>query len=71
MKDKKIRITVDLFEELYNDLTYLANNLHTKKADVLRKSLRVLKVLLEEKLNDNKIIITNEHNERVKEIILL
>lgn len=65
------RITADLTPEAYEVLSEVAKQLHTSKADVLRRSLGLINFLLKEKEKGYKLILESQSGSDRKEIVTL
>jgi hypothetical protein len=58
---KKIRLNVNLPEEIYNILTDLESKMNVSKGDVLRKALRLVKVIFDAEKEGKEIQIVDKY----------
>lgn len=71
MKNKTIRITVDLPEDLYNLLNELAINVDLRKSDLIRHAIKLEKLLYDALKDNNDIVFINRKTGKKRELILL
>ncbi len=66
---KNIRLSLDVSSELNDVLESAANETHTTKSDVLRKSIALLEMAIREKKHGYHLGIFDNKNKIVKEIV--
>ena len=67
---KTVRVTVDLSPELYEKVQKMADQSHSTKAEIMRKSLGLLSAIqVAIKQEDRRLAIVDNENEVVTEII--
>ena len=67
--NEKVRVSLDISPQLYEKLQSLAQELHSTKSDVLRKSLVLLDVAVEARKNGKKLGLADSNNQLTTEII--
>ena len=67
--NEKVRLSLDLSPELNNMLEAMANDSHSSKSDVLRKSIVLMEVALKEKSLGNHLSVVSQDQEILKEIV--
>lgn len=65
------RVTVDFSDEAFETLDTISAALNTSKAEALRKSLSLMRYVLEEKKRGGKLVIENEKENRREVIVQL
>ncbi len=69
MSQKSIRLSLDVSPELNNVLDEMAEKTHTSKSDVLRRSIALMEVAVNEKEKGNHVGILNQEQQLIKEIV--
>ena len=69
MSIKHIRLSLDVSLELNDILEDMADKTHSTKSDVLRKSIVLMGVAVEEKVKGNHLGVISANQEIVKEIV--
>lgn len=69
MSKAHIRLSLDVSSELNNVLENVANETHSTKSDVLRKSIALLEMAVREKKHGHHLGVFNSKQQIVKEII--
>ena len=67
--EKVHRVTVDFSEEAYIALEQLSNDLKTTKADILRRSLGLMRFVVEETNNGANFVLENPRTKDRKQIV--
>lgn len=62
-KSDKVRVTVDMSQEMYNVLSMLADETHKSKADVLRLGLSIMKAAVPELRKGKKLGIAGKEEQ--------
>ena len=65
------RITADFDPEAYSALTEVSEQLHTTKAEALRKALSLIRFVLREKQDGFRLILENDEKKLRKEVVTL
>jgi hypothetical protein len=68
---ESIRVTVDLPNNLYNDLSQMSTTSNDSKADILRKAIKLYKFLLDEEKLGGRVEIENSSTGKVKELKII
>lgn len=68
MAKSQIRLSLDVSPELNNVLDEMAEKTHTTKSEVLRKSIALMEVAVQEKERGNHLGVFKDH-QIIKEII--
>lgn len=66
---KPIRLSLDVSPELNNVLDEIAKRTHSSKSQVLRKSIALMEVAVQEKENGNHLGIVSSDQKILKEIV--
>ena len=69
MIQKSIRLSLDVSPELNNALNEMAKKTHTSKSDVLRKSVVLMELAVNEKEKGRHLGIVDQNNQVIKEIV--
>jgi len=65
----KIRLSLDVSSELNETLDAMAEQSHSSKSDILRKSIALMGVALQEKERGNHLSVVSSDQKIIKEII--
>ncbi len=66
---EKVRMSLDLSKDLYDQLESLATDSHASKSDVLRKALGLMIVAADAKKDNKKLGVFNKDEHLEKEIV--
>jgi metal-responsive CopG/Arc/MetJ family transcriptional regulator len=66
---EKVRLSLDLSKDLYDQLESLATDSHASKSDVLRKALGLMIVAADAKKDNKKLGVFNKDEHLEKEIV--
>lgn len=66
---EKVRLSLDLSKDLYDQLESLATDSHASKSDVLRKALGLMIVAADAKKDNKKLGVFNKDELLEKEIV--
>jgi len=66
---EKVRLSLDLSKDLYDQLESLATDYHASKSDVLRKALGLMIVAADAKKDNKKLGVFNKDEHLEKEIV--
>ena len=69
MSNKRTRLSLNVSQELSDVLDEMAKNAHSTKSEVLRKSIALMEVALNEKNKGNHLGVFSEQDKMVKEIV--
>jgi predicted transcriptional regulator len=69
MQKKQIRLSLDVSSELNNILDQMAEKTHSSKSEVLRKSIALMEVAVDEKSKGNHLGVVSKDQKILKEII--
>lgn len=69
MSSRQVRLSLDVSPELNGVLDDMAEKIHASKSEVLRKSIALLEVALQEKENGNHLGVVSKDQRIIKEII--
>jgi predicted transcriptional regulator len=69
MSNKPIRLSLDVSPELNRMLDQMAEKTHSSKSDLLRKSIALMGVAVQEKEKGNHLSVVNPDQKVLKEII--
>jgi len=69
MSRKQIRLSLDVSPELNNMLDDMAEKTHASKSEVLRKSITLMEVAVQEKSKGNHLGVVGKDQKIIKEII--
>ncbi len=69
MSKNNVRLSLDVSSELNETLELVAQETHSSKSDVLRKSIALLEMAVREKKLGNHLGVFNDKQKIVKEII--
>lgn len=67
--NEKVRVSLDISPQLYENLQALARDIHGTKSDVLRKSLVLLDVAVEARKNGKNLGLADRSDQLTTEII--
>jgi predicted transcriptional regulator len=65
----KVRLSLDVSSELNDTLDAMAEQSHSSKSDILRKSIALMGVALQEKERGNHLSVVSSDQKIIKEII--
>jgi len=65
----KVRLSLDVSSELNDTLDSMAERTHSSKSDVLRKSIALMEVALQEREQGNHLSVVSKDQKIVKEIV--
>lgn len=69
MSQPSIRLSLDVSPELNNLLDKMAQKIHTSKGDVLRRSIALMEIAVNEREKGNHVGILNQEQQLVTEIV--
>ncbi len=69
MSRKQIRLSLDVSPELNELLDEMADKTHSSKSELLRKSIALMEVAVQEKERGNHLSIVNKSQQIIKEIV--
>ena len=69
MTTKPIRLSLDVSPELNSTLDDIAEKIHASKSEVLRKSIALMEVAVQEKEKGNHLGVVGRDQKIVKEIV--
>lgn len=69
MGSKPVRLSLDVSPELNSVLDEMAEKTHSSKSEVLRKSIALMEVAVQEKERGNHLGVVNKDQKIIKEII--
>ena len=69
MSKKQIRLSLDVSPELNNMIDEMAEKTNSSKSDVLRKSIVLLKIAVQENEKGNNLAIVDKDQKILKEIV--
>jgi hypothetical protein len=64
------RLSLNLADNVYDELVGLANERHSSMTEIIRLALGLIKVALQESKKGNKLVIASPTGEPLKELIL-
>lgn len=68
-KGTKIRLTLDVSQELNKTLNELANNGNTTKSDILRRAIALMELAVQAQKEGGKVMFVNNDKSETKEIV--
>jgi predicted transcriptional regulator len=69
MSNAKVRLSLDVSSELNETLDAMAEQSHSSKSEILRKSIALMGVALQEKERGNHLSVVSSDQKIIKEII--
>lgn len=69
MAQKNVRLSLDVSFELNETLDEMAEKLHSSKSDVLRKSIALVEVAIDEKAKGHHLGVFDQQQHMLKEIV--
>lgn len=69
MSSKSIRLSLDVSPELNQLLDEMAEKTHSSKSSLLKKSIALMEVALEEKGKNNDLCVVSKDDKIVKKIV--
>ncbi|PSF37159.1 DNA-binding protein [Aphanothece hegewaldii CCALA 016] len=68
-KGTKIRLTLDVSQELNNTLNELADDGNTTKSDILRRAIALMEIAVKAQKEGGKVMLVNNDKSETKEIV--
>jgi hypothetical protein len=68
-KGTKIRLTLDVSQELNKTLNELADNGNTTKSDILRRAIALMELAVQAQKEGGKVMFVNNDKSETKEIV--
>jgi predicted transcriptional regulator len=69
MRSGQVRLSLDVSSELNNELEEMAEQTHSSKSELLRKSIALIRVVLNEKKDGNHLAVVGKDQKIKKEIV--
>lgn len=69
MSKKQIRLSLDVSPGLNNVIDDMAKKTHSSKSEVLRKSIALMEVAVQEKTRGNHLGVVDKNQKIIKEIV--
>jgi hypothetical protein len=69
MSRSNVRLSLDVSVELNDTLDEMAEKMHSSKSEILRKSIALMEVAVEEKARGNHLGVVNKQQQIIKEIV--
>lgn len=66
---KSVRLSLDVSRELNDSLDKMAEETHSSKSEVLRRSIILMDLAVQEKMAGNHLSVVNKNKKVIKEIV--